>query len=104
MEESERLQRFRQRLTECFSADDFYEAYAHASVEDEKFAARILQMLDDNRVTKCSLVDAFYYDYCELPPPFDMQFHGDMYLIYGTAESGEMISKWVTRYDLDVAK
>jgi hypothetical protein len=49
------------------------------------------------------MVDAYYYDFSEIPREVQekLQLWRDVYLIYGITTEGEIVSKWVQRYDLD---
>jgi hypothetical protein len=87
MDESERLQRFRQ----------------HRFDDDKEFANRIMLLLNDPKIDKHCMVDAYYYDFSVIPKGVQeiLQLWRDVYLIYGINEDGEIISKWVDRWDLD---
>jgi hypothetical protein len=92
MSESERLQRYR-RECELEWVDE----------NDEILANRILLLLNDPKIDKYCMVDAYYYDFSVIPDKIQekFNFYRDVYLIYGISEDGEIISKWVERYDLD---
>jgi hypothetical protein len=93
MSESERLQRYQQYE---------YDKSAHDKAnEDEVFASKIRALLNDPKLDKYCMVDAYYYDFSVLPKNIQGKFYRDMYLIYGITTDGEMITKWVERYDLD---
>ena len=49
------------------------------------------------------MVDAYYYDFSVIPNAIQdkLQLWRDAYFIYGITTEGEMISKWVDRWDLD---
>ena len=96
IEDSERLQRFKRNI-----ADLTVEAYTLAYQEDETLALRIVSLLGRADITNMNLIDAYYYDYCELPEKLGRNCLRDMYIIYGINDSGEIITKWVERGDLD---
>lgn len=96
MSESERLQRVQQNY--CCGEDR-----DSARKKDKELAHRIKALLNHPDILEYSLVDAYYYDYATIPfEILDKEgFYRDMYLIYGITEKGELVSKWVGRYDLD---
>jgi hypothetical protein len=91
--ESERLQRYKEYSFDIDIANE----------NDEKIADRIRKLLNDPRIDKRCLVDAYYYDFSVIPHEIHQKnnFCGDMYQIYGISENAEIISKWVERWDLD---
>ena len=92
--ESERLQRLKQmRYLEHLEADEV----------DQEFATRIVQLLNSEKIDKGCMVDAFYYDLSMIPDKIKERFNlcSDSYLIFGITSDGEIISKWVDRWDLD---
>lgn len=94
MDETERLQRYK---STCGCSENRKDALRY----DEEIASRILAFLNDPRLAKYSMVDAYYYDYSELPRNVEVKSCGDMYLLFGITEEGEVITKWVKRWDLD---
>ena len=96
MSESERLQRFKERC-------NYSESFDEAEGDDEKIANRIQLLLNDPKVDKYCMVDAYYYDFSVIPDKIQekLNLYRDAYLIYGISEDGEFISKWVDRWDLD---
>ena len=90
--ESERLQ----RLKENYYDDD-------RNKLDEELAERIRLLLNDPKVDKYCMVDAYYYDFSVIPEAIQKISYlcRDAYLIYGINIDGEMVSKWVDRWDLD---
>lgn len=92
MSESERLQRMN---------ENHYNEERH--LFDEKLANRILLLLNDPKIDKYCMVDAYYYDFSVIPRGVQekLQLYRDAYLIYGISEDGEFISQWVDRWDLD---
>lgn len=92
MDESERLQRYK-RESELELAED----------NDSEFADRICALLNHPQIDKYCMVDAYYYDFSVIPHFIQekLQLWRDAYLIFGITTEGEMISKWVDRWDLD---
>jgi hypothetical protein len=92
MDESERLERLRQNH---YDED--------RDIIDEKLAQRILLLLNDSKINKFCMVDAYYYDFSVIPKGVQerLQLWRDAYLIYGITIDGEIISKWIDRWDLD---
>jgi hypothetical protein len=92
MNESERLQRYRDEY------DKFY-----ANEKDEVFADRIAALLNHPEIDKHCLVDAYYYDFSVIPRDIQekLQIWRDAYFIFGITNKGEIVSKWVDRWDLD---
>lgn len=93
MEDSERLDRFKQRC----HCENFYQMQQI----DEQLRLKIHSLLNDENIDKFCMVDAHYYDFCEIPQEIvdKYNFYRDMYLIFGITKNGEMISKWVERWD-----
>lgn len=92
MSDSERLQRYKQNI-EC---DDKNET-------DNEIALRIFALLNNSKLDKYCIVDAYYYDFSVIPQKIQdiYNFYRDVYLIFGITIEGEIISKWVDRWDLD---
>lgn len=67
---------------------------------DNLLCEKILALLDNPQMDNTCFVDAFYYDYCELPQDLQHKYCRDMYLIFGITLQGEIISKWVERNEL----
>lgn len=88
--ESERLQRIRQSR--------WNETTEEAWKKDAKFAARLRLLLDHPDIDEYCMVDAYYYDFSELPDHIADQCYRDMYMIYGTTTNAQMIRIW-TRGD-----
>ena len=99
MEESERMQRFKRAVSDGDS-----QSYLNAIEDDEKLSDKIIALLNRSDISSMNMVDAYYYDYSVLPGEMWKTHHGDMYLIFGITDSGEMITKWVDRWDLDSSK
>ena len=74
--------------------------------DDSEFCLRIIKFLDHPDIDEFCMVDAYYYDFSEIPNEIidKYRFFRDMYLVYGITNKGEIISKWVERYDLDSNK
>lgn len=94
--DSERLERYKDRRW----GDSELETIAL----DFEFADRIRLLLDHPDIDKYCMVDAYYYDFSVLPSNIANKCFQDMYMIYGITTKGEMISRWVKRYDLDSDK
>lgn len=96
MDESERLHRW---------IDNYgrEESRMYASTIDEEIATRIAALLNSPKIDKYCLVDAYYYDYSVIPTGVKERFNlcRDCYVIYGITTEGQMISKWIDRWDLD---
>lgn len=94
MQESERITRIKENMQQ------FPEEYNKL---DQKFAERIYALLDDPKIDEYCMVDAYYYDFCEIPVEIQKELNlwRDAYLIFGINTDGEIISKWVDRWDLD---
>lgn len=92
MDESERLQRYRREYDK-----------ERADEDDAKLADRIASLLNHPAIDKHCVVDAYYYDFSVIPHEIQekFNFYRDVYLIFGVTTFGEIISKWVERYDLD---
>lgn len=92
MSESERLQRWR-----------FNPSVDNQVEDDKKLEQKILNLLNHSDLDEYCLLDAYYYDYSEIPMEimYKYAFCGDVYLIYGITNKGELVSKWVERYNLD---
>ncbi len=92
MGESERLQRLR---------NNHYDK--DRDILDEKFSERIMLLLNDPKIDKYCMVDAYYYDFSVIPRGVQerLQLCRDAYLIYGITVDGEMVSQWIDRWDLD---
>lgn len=96
MDESERLGRFYENV-------GYSENKEYAIKFDSNYSERIFKLLNDPRLDKYSMVDAYYYDYSVIPYVIldKYNFYSDQYLIFGITNEAEIISKWVDRYDLD---
>jgi hypothetical protein len=94
MDYSERIERMRGKGYQ--SDDEDYEI-------DEEFAVRISGLLNHPEIDNHCMVDAYYYDFAVIPRLIQekLQLWRDAYLIFGITTKGEMISKWVDRWDLD---
>ena len=95
MNESERVQRIKENR---------YHLESHEiDSDDEAFAGRIISLLNDPKIDKHCMVDAYYYDFSVIPRGIQekLQLWRDAYLIFGITTDGEIISKWVDRWDLD---
>jgi hypothetical protein len=92
MDESERLQRYRREYDKELADED-----------DTKLAERIAALLNHPGIDKYCMVDAYYYDFSVIPHAIQekLQLWRDTYLIFGITTEGEMITKWVERWDLD---
>ncbi len=96
MDESERLQRWKQNY-------NYKEHGIYSEKKDEEIANRISALLNHPGIDKYCMVDAYYYDFSVIPRPIQERLNlwRDAYLIFGIKNDGEMISKWVDRWDLD---
>jgi hypothetical protein len=94
MDDSERLQRYK-RNRECFEVE--------SNVLDEELADRIACLLNHPQIDKYCMVDAYYYDFSVIPRAIQEKLNlwRDAYLIFGITTEGEIVSKWVDRWDLD---
>lgn len=94
MNESERML----RLTE-----NRYQEFEEADRADRILAERIIALLNHPKIDKHSIVDAFYYDSCEIPDDIQkkLKLWRDQYLVFGITSEATLISKWVDRWDLD---
>lgn len=92
MDDSERLQRFKSGFGFETSVDN-----------DSKTSLRIFSLLNNSKLDKYCMVDAYYYDFSVIPRNIQEKynFYRDVYLIFGITIEGEIISKWVDRWDLD---
>lgn len=88
---SERLERYKEN-----KEDEQY-----ASSQDEKLRDRIFFLLAHPKINKDCMVDAYYYDYSAIPQSVREMFCRDMYLIFGITEDGNIVSKWVERYEME---
>jgi hypothetical protein len=100
MSNSERME----RMTYNYSRYNYSREYADK--EDVIFEDRIVALLNHPKIDRDCLVDAYYYDYSVIPHIVceEYNFYRDMYLIYGITNDGQIVSKWVERYDLDSDK
>ena len=96
MDESERLQRWKDNY-------GWEECGLDSATKDDEIANRIAALLNHPQIDKYCMVDAYYYDFSVIPRGIQekLQLWRDAYLIYGITTEGEMISKWVDRWDLD---
>ena len=96
MQESERHKRWKEnyRFEECIN---------DADILDREISDRIFSLLNHPQIDDYCMVDAYYYDYSEIPDSIEAEYNlwRDAYLIYGITTQGEMVTKWVDRYDLD---
>lgn len=92
MEESERLDRYRKECTLEWCDEN-----------DAELAKRIKHLLNHPQIDQYCMVDAYYYDFSVIPVCIqeDNNFYRDMYLLFGITTKGEVVTKWVERYDLD---
>lgn len=92
MDESERLERYRMEHDSAW-----------ADEKDAELGARILALLNHPKIDKYCMVDAYYYDFSVIPRGVQekLDLWRDAYLIFGITTEGEIISKWVDRWDLD---
>lgn len=93
MSESERLQRYRERVNDI----------EWAVQGDDEIEERIRALLNHPAIDKYCMVDAYYYDFSVIPREIQekLQLWRDCYLIFGITTEGKMITKWVDRWDLD---
>lgn len=98
MSESERIQRFKENISYHVPVDD-----CDPEREDEKLAERIRALLNHPKIDAYCMVDAYYYDSCQIPIELheEMNLWCDCYLIYGITIEAQIVSKWVSRWDLD---
>lgn len=94
MNESERIQRLKQNRNLEYQETDQI---------DEEFSARILALLNHPQIDKYCMVDAYYYDFSVIPHYIQesLNLWRDCYMIFGITKEGEIVSKWVDRWDLD---
>lgn len=73
---------------------------------DEILSNRIIGLLNHTEIDKYCMVDAYYYDFSAIPYEIQkkLDMRTDCYLIYGITHSGEIIYKWIKRYDIDSDK
>jgi hypothetical protein len=97
MDESERIQRLKEHR--CYEDSDD----RNLNKEDEELAERIFLLLNHPKIDKYCMVDAYYYDFSVIPHKIqeELQLWRDAYLIFGISNEGEIISRWVDRWDLD---
>jgi hypothetical protein len=93
MDESERLQRWKEKHFDSEWAEEI-----NIGLSD-----RIAKLLNHNKIDKYCMVDAYYYDFSVIPREVKKKLNlwRDVYLIFGITTEGEMITKWVDRWDLD---
>lgn len=74
--------------------------------DDAKFSMRIAALLNHSKIDEDCMVDAYYYDFSVIPQDIQnrLNLYGDVYLIFGITTEGEIISKWVDRWELDSDK
>lgn len=94
MDYSERIQRI--RSSSCFDTTEIDKT-------DAVLANRIAALLNHPQIDEYCMVDAYYYDFSVIPRDIQKKndFCRDCYLIFGITTEGEMVSKWVDRWDLD---
>ena len=94
MGESERIERLK---------DSLYLDSDEACRRDDTFANRIGALLNHPQINKHCMVDAYYYDFSVIPRDIreKLQLWRDCYLLFGITAEGEIVSKWVDRWDLD---
>lgn len=92
MQQSERLQRM---------CDGRYDLETRTL--DENLSNRIILLLNNPNIDKYCMVDAYYYDFSVIPRGIQgkLQLWRDCYLIFGITTEGDVVSKWVDRWDLD---
>ena len=96
MSESARLEEYKLMI-------GFPDTRKHADQMDEEYAFRIRHLLNHPQIDEYCMVDAYYYDFSEIPEDIQKKhdFWIDVYLIYGITKKGEIVSRWVERWDLD---
>ena len=74
MVESERLQRYREEYDKI-----------EADKRDEELSERIMLLLNDPKIDKYCMVDAYYYDFSAIPEAIQAvsYLYRDAYLIFG---------------------
>jgi hypothetical protein len=94
MDQSERIERIK---------DNMYLDFDEINQLDDAFADRIAALLNHEKIDRYCMVDAYYYDFSTIPRDIQEKLNlwGDCYLTYGITPEGEMVSRWVLRYDLD---
>lgn len=97
MSESERLQRLKEHRGDYDYSNDDLEK------KDQELAERIRALLNHPKLDDYCMVDAYYYDFSEIPDELHEKLNlwCDCYLIYGITIEAELVSKWVTRSALD---
>ena len=97
MSESERLQRFKEEIS-CYDTSD-----GEPDREDKKLAERIRALLNHPKIDSYCMVDAYYYDFSEIPDELheEIKLWSDCYLIYGITIDAQIVSKWVSQWELD---
>ena len=93
MSETERLQRYKEKRSDLEWAEDV----------DADLFERIRALLNHPKIDKYCMVDAYYYDFSVIPREIQdkLDLVRDAYLIFGITTEGDMITKWVDRWDLD---
>lgn len=94
MDSSERIQRLRENR---------YLEHEEIDRLDGELSSRINELLNHPQIDKHCMVDAYYYDFSVIPRDIQERLNlwRDCYLIFGITTEGEMVSKWVDRWDLD---
>ena len=97
---SERLERMK---AHSYSDADAYAFTIEANEMDRVLSVRIVALLDHPKINDCCMVDAYYYDFSEIPEHVleTLAHYRDAYLIFGITTECEIVSKWVDRWDLD---
>jgi hypothetical protein len=93
MNESERLQRHKEY--------SYRKSQEQKDEDDTDFTKKLCLILNQSCCYELALVDALYYDFSMLPDHLKGTFHTDMYLVYGITYSGDMVSTWATRAQVD---
>lgn len=96
MQESERLERWKHNY-------GYEECGIFSTAKDEEISNRIIALLNHPKIDKYCMVDAYYYDFSVIPEAIQKTYYlcRDAYLIFGITNDGEIVSKWVDRWDLD---
>lgn len=94
MDHSERIQRLKENA--YLDPEENYRI-------DEICANRIASLLNNEKIDEFCMVDAYYYDCSVVPHEVQekMDLWRDCYLIFGITNEGQVVSKWVDRWDLD---
>ena len=94
MDDSERIQRMKENR--------YFEGYESRKM-DQEFCDRIAALLNHSKIDEHCMVDAYYYDFSVIPRDVKdrLNLWRDCYLIFGITTEGEIVSKWVDRWDLD---